>query len=171
MQPSSRTLPRKRAPASVRARLAQVSLDRIRVPVEMLGLLERLKPLPPLHVSKEASDAVSLFRPPLLMEDDLNEGGYVLLANARTVQWLQGQADLDPSFSRTVSCVVLAGDPNLVERLRDIEAYLVPMVLGEASVRKTLEARRRLKDAGVARPRRMSDRHRLQQALARRGAD
>lgn len=150
----------KQAPPTIRARVARVQLDRIRIPT--------VRPLPPLVVSQEVAEAVLHVRPPLLIEDPNAKGHYVALANARILHWYRQQPRQDPTSRHKIRCLILSGDQATLEKLRDIEDHLIPMLLGEASVRKTRTGRKKLKEAGVARPREMSDRDRLQQGLAKR---
>lgn len=131
-------------------------------------MLGRQKPLPSLIPTQEAAEVMSLIRPPLLTADATADGFYVVLANARVIQWHRREVGQDPAFHAPVRCLILSGDLGALEKLGDIEAHLVPLLLGEMSVRATQTARRTLKEAGVARPRKKPARDRLQQSLVKR---
>ncbi|MDE8347464.1 MAG: hypothetical protein POH28_15020 [Acidocella sp.] len=122
---------------------------------------EMEKPLPLLEIAEDASDLVSLLRPPILISYPGADAHFRVIGNSRVVAWRRQLAEASENTDISVLSLVI-DDPDFdVSSLMKTENYLVPLVLGLLSTRKASQARKNMKMIGQTGLKRISSRARL----------
>lgn len=132
-----------------RPRLAQVKLDLIDCPAEVLAGSRRP---PDIAVSEESANVIMMLRAPLLLEmkADGQPARYRAIGNVDALRWFMHANALKRHPARHVHSLVLPAGSVTAEDVEAIDRHLVPLALGELSERAARRARRELKARGIA---------------------
>jgi hypothetical protein len=148
-------------PCSPATRLAWVRLNLIRLYPEDSFPGEMAKPLPLLEITEDASDLVSLLRPPVLISHPGADAHFRVIGNSRVIAWRRQLAESSANPDISVLSLVIDDLDFEVCSLVKTEQHLVPLVLGLLSNRKASQARKNMKLIGLTSLKRISSRARL----------
>ena len=151
-------------------RPARIALSKIQLPRPegLVPAAGSLRPPPDLVATTDVLDVVSYLYPPLLVEAEGIRGSYVVVGNARTVQWrMQLAATNDEADARILSLILREASPDVVARLGLVERHLVPMLLGTLKSREVRTASKGLRRMGIRAPSQVATRDQLQRLANR----
>lgn len=161
----------RRKPSSAPSvRPARIALSKIQLPQSgaLVPTAGSLRPPPDLVATPDVLDVVSYLYPPLLVEAEGIRESYVVVGNARTIQWrMQLAATNDEADARILSLILREASPDMVTRLSVVESHLVPMLLGTLKSREVRSAIKGLRRMGIRAPSQVAKRDQLQRLANR----
>lgn len=161
----------RRKPSSAPSvRPARIALSKIQLPQPgaLVPAAGSLRPPPDLVATTDVLDVVSYLYPPLLVEAEGIRGSYIVVGNARTIQWrMQLAATNGEADARILSLILREASPDVVARLGVVERYLVPMLLGTLKSGEARTASKGLRRMGIRVPRQVATRDQLQRLANR----